>query len=501
MSATEAQMVHVLNCPNTDHEPLHPLVEPERLECGHILCRACLDKASTEESNKQTICCPFRNCHKATETHTVTPLFICFQIPTSDVRRLAGACFDAPTIDASGKLMEPDLLYDVDDDDMRHNSPKHSPSHDSFEYADFAKEPPAERTQQQQTVVYTDAVHWDVDRLIDSLITAAKEYFAIQGFAASPDLQKLYVDIDKGHLAEIQKFFSDKFPAQWQSQRIILVEQENQAEFLIYTGEKIAVRPQAIQIGDRIDLLDRYGTLTCLAEDVNSRQYALTAKHIISTENRPQEGDESIVSGLNRRVAEISSHYTGMLGGFPVGGRDKQVDIAAAPLHADVTRRFDQNMIHNLNSTYDGPDSELFGVKVTKRGASSADTSGAIVKPSYYRRDPQQKTITGDHFVIAPNSDHFAVSGDSGALVWSTSGVPIGIVSKGQSNFRYDLNGEMRRENVVFCVRLDHCLSALSSECDVNIVKCKSYGARLPYEQLLPEPQIDDVQDVQDMDH
>ena len=90
----------------------------------------------------------------------------------------------------------------------------------------------------------------------------------------------------------------------------------------------------------------------------------------------------------------------------------------------------------------------------------------------------------------------FAKPGDSGALVWSTNGTPIGLVS-------YQLDDYIlgkKRTNVTYVVRLDRCLQALEeSGGQIQHLTCQMHGCPVPYPRSLPKDDLH-VDDVENLD-
>ena len=499
--SSSGQEVHASECPNGSHL----LIEPILLDCKHVLCRPCIEQYSDVSTGYIT--CPF--CSQQTPISKAAPLPIAFPLldPTKPRRakgKVHGATYPALPSYGADKLMEEDLLGSSEEesefDKMQQELDRIREQEDQEEEEkDDEKGNQNDQYNFEYTVLRVEGGNLDIKKTLDTswditdvtkrLAKAIEDNDNIIGFYDSYAKDKIYIDIEEGHIESVAQLIKKVFPGEWLESRFEIVEQENSPEFFIATGAKIAacqvegaessvaVERSIDQHPDRLD--SDYGTVTCLGISDNAENYALTAKHVLNKENRTQTAQGRFVSSFNSKLTHISEKFLGIMGAFTVAEQEKQVDIAALPLSADIVHKFDQTMIHKLNDCYAGSDEQLEGVRVTKQGASSGFTSGHVIKGSYtHRQNRSSKIMTGSFVLIEPAHGYheFGVGGDSGALIWSTSGIPIGIVSKGMRDHKF----MGQKINTVWGVRLDHCLAALRREVNVNIVECRAYGAPLP---------------------
>ena len=219
------------------------------------------------------------------------------------------------------------------------------------------------------------------------------------------------------------------------------------------------------------------GSLSCIVK-LNERFFAMTSQHVLSKVNF--SGRREVLSQVHHEdehlmladIVHLSSSYSGIMGTITVDNTDIAVDIALMPLNQNQLDLTSLKQIELFQST-SNDEVTLLRKRVAKFGAITGMREGKIVNtdcmvPVYINEsETKEKGSWQDGEMLAVVGLHktqktFAEKGDSGALVT--------IADKQNPDKRYALGivTQIRKcfqghDHAVLCVKLDHCLKALSS--------------------------------------
>lgn len=195
----------------------------------------------------------------------------------------------------------------------------------------------------------------------------------------------------------------------------------------------------------------------------HTSQLNIIQPEIIQTEN-----EDFLTETFARDYAHISSKCSGILGTEMINDFPKKVDIGIfGPLSDNIIathKKFHPSRKQKIKVVKQ-PDYEIEGEVVHKCGVSTGYTIGKIIAFGS-GKVPGTFMVTTFHKRrgTIDKDGNFARKGDSGAIVFlkKEEGFRgIGIVHGTKKEFDY---GDKKLRNVVVCVRLDHCITAMASK-------------------------------------
>ena len=344
----------------------------------------------------------------------------------------------------------------------------------------------------------TPAASKAIMKLLMSLSGVMHECVAIRGASPNKARTRLVLDIEQGKDEIVRSFLQRHYPDAYQANQFYLKHQRATGTYLVGVGKKVVNANSIMDVRYQRDpgaVTEHYGTVTCLAKDDNNKLYVLTSNHVIH-HNRPprkrsdmglyqqlnnNEGDDSFLSVHHNQLCDVSTEFqcifhSRLLPSFEDGHTllPYNIDIAALKLSDAFTGFSDDRCgcgFRQLPPVYDGCDDDLEGIMVVKNGAASGITCGRVLLAQYLfpypdpsdnetddhndaaptRPGDSSSNETDDYSDVAPTRPGmglivesldpdmpFAEPGDSGSLVWSSSGEPIGVVSYHFHDFEYE---------------------------------------------------------------
>ena len=381
-----------------------------------------------------------------------------------------------------------------------------------------------------------------IRKLLMTVSRSMEQCPAIQGASTNSKGDKLEIDVIEGKEGEVCDFLHKKFPIEYEAGMFDVIEQATMASFLVGIGSKVANAniPAVTRFANDQpqNLRQHYGTVACLAKDVDDQTYVITSNHVIHHKQVPHErpigahqneGSHRFISVHHNQLCDVSDSYQCFFGPRETADGDVfNIDIAALKLspgfpgfYPDVCGCGFETMPDPFTA-----DDIPTGLVVLKNGASTGITCGKVLKENHYIRFPNVRHANLDGVIDLRNESiarlypgngilvvsmepkkPFAQSGDSGALVWDiNSGKPVGMVSYQLQNYRHRNERTQKLEPIqaTYVVRLNRCIEALESADDaasITKLRCQLHGCSVPkppgVRQSTGSTAVDSVESVQ----